>query len=146
MKLKDDIEALITAPVTAAGFDVIELKLARYKNKYRLQVFVDSDNGIGLDDCARLSKTIESLIEDRALIDSDYILEVSSPGLDRPLQTEKDFRRRTGETVEVYFNDASLPAVRGELVGAEKRTIELLVDGTSQKYDLVGIKMGKIII
>jgi ribosome maturation factor RimP len=108
-------------------------------------VFVDSDNGVMLDDCSRLSRVIELALDSDGALPDDYMLEVSSPGLDRPLQTCKDFRRRVGESIRIFFDDASRKPMEGELVGADDTSIELLIDDTSQKIDLAGVRMGKIL-
>ncbi len=146
MKIKEELEKIIVSPIENEGFDLIELKVSRYKNSSRVQIFVDSDNGVKLDDCARISKALGLVIDDAQLFRGKYILEVSSPGLDRPLQTFKDFHRRIGETVEIFFDDAAVAPVTGELVGAEGEQIELHMKDGNKKLNLAGIRMGKIII
>lgn len=136
---------LIRQPIEAEGFDLIELKLVRYKSSTRVRVFVDSDNGVKLDDCAHLSRIIETALDAAGVLRNDYMLEVSSPGLDRPLQTNKDFRRRVGESVRIFFDDAGRSPMEGELVGADETSIELLIDNAREKIDLAGIRMGKIL-
>ncbi|UCD94114.1 MAG: ribosome maturation factor RimP [Candidatus Zixiibacteriota bacterium] len=142
---KEKIAELISEPIEQEGFDLVELKLSHYKSSNRLQIFVDSDNGVKLDDCARLTRVIAPVLEAGNLFKHGYIIEVSSPGLDRPLVTAREFRRRIGETVRIFFNDNESAPASGELISADDRYIELQTkDGTS-KYDLVNVKMGKII-
>jgi len=146
MKIKEELEKLIGNPIRSEGFDLIELKVSRHKNSSRVQIFIDSDNGVMLDDCAKVSKAIGVAIDGADLFQGRYILEVSSPGLDRPLQTFKDFYRRIGETVEIFFDDAAQAPQRGELIGAEGEQIELRMEDGNRKFNLAGIRMGKIII
>ena len=145
MKLKDELENL-TEPLTESeGFDLVELKVSLYKGSGRVQIFIDSDNGVTLDDCKRISRAVGDEVDKAGVFRGKYVLEVSSPGLDRPLKTFKEFYRRIGETVEIYFKDAAQSSVKGELIGADKRQIELRMNDKNQKLDLAGIKMGKII-
>ena len=145
MSLKKKIEDLITPVIEDEGYELVELKLSRYKKSSRLQLFVDSDSGIDISSCARLSKAVEPVLDGEDLFPYGYVIEVSSPGLDRPLVTARDFKRRIGERVQIYFNDSDLPPAEGELVAADDRYIELRVDDDMSKYDLVNVRMGKII-
>lgn len=146
MALKDKIRELISASIEEAGFELVEMKLSRYKRQSRLQLFIDSDDGIKIDDCTRISKLVGPILDDSGLFEYGYAIEVSSPGLDRPLETARDFRRRIGETVEVFFNDKDIPPSRGKLVSADDRYIELQTEKGKNKYDLIGVRVGKIIV
>jgi ribosome maturation factor RimP len=146
MELKNKIVELITAPLESEGFDLVELKLARFKKNSRLQVFVDSDNGVSIDDCVRLSKAIETIMDGENIFEFGYVIEVSSPGLDRPLITVKDFRRRVGENLQIIFNDIEIPPVIGKLTAVEETVLELRTTDGVRKIDLGTVRMGKIVI
>ncbi|PKK83799.1 MAG: hypothetical protein CVT49_06585 [candidate division Zixibacteria bacterium HGW-Zixibacteria-1] len=145
MLLKRKIEELITPVIAEEGFELVELKLARYKRSSRLQLYVDSNNGVTIDDCARISRAVDPVLESNDIFTYAYTVEVSSPGLDRPLTTARDFRRRIGERVMVYFNDSGLLPQEGELVDADDSHIELQKDDNRSRYDLINIRMGKVI-
>lgn len=145
MELKNRIMELLAAPLLEEGFDIVEIKLARYRKDSRLQIFVDSDNGVRLDDCAGLSRRIETIIEENQVFGSGYTLEVSSPGLDRPLLTARDFRRRVGETIQLTFNDLDIAPVKGELISADDVMLELKMSDGTRKINLDQVKMGKIL-
>ena len=145
MELKSKIAALIEEPLAIEGFELVEIKLARFRQNSRLQIFIDADGGVKLEDCARLSRIIEPIIDAQQLFEYGYVLEVSSPGLDRPLLTARDFRRRIGETIRVTFNDMEIAPVDGQLVAADDQTIELASSDGPRKIDLTVVKMGKII-
>ncbi|SYZ73372.1 putative Ribosome maturation factor RimP [Candidatus Zixiibacteriota bacterium] len=147
MELKAKIEELITASLTEEGFELVEIKIAQFRKSNRLQIYVASDTGVKIDDCARVSRTIGPLIDASGLFPHGYSLEVSSPGLDRPLMTIKDFRRRIGERVQISFNDPAAANVAGELTAVdEDGTIELRMDKDTRKFALDTVRMGKIII
>jgi len=146
VSLKNKIVELIKPSIEEDGFDLVELKLSRYRKSNTLRVFIDSDNGVRLDDCARISRVIDVVLEDNNIFRNGYTIEVSSPGLDRPLQTSKDFRRRIGEQVQILFDRADLTPVEGKLTGADDLCIELLTERGARKIELAGVKMGKIIL
>jgi len=102
---KNPIYQLVTDLVepTLKGSD-IELVDVEYKKTgktWSLRVFIDKNQGVTVDDCQRLSREIEDLIAIHELIADRYVLEVSSPGLDRPLKKETDFIRNKGKQVLV---------------------------------------------
>jgi ribosome maturation factor RimP len=145
LKLKDQIAEIIRAPIETEGYDLIELKLSHFRKGSRLQVFIDSDHGINLNDCAFISRLIGPVIEKQGFLAAGFSLEVSSPGLDRPLHTFKDFRRRIGERVEIFFNDAERNPVTGNLIAVEGGHIELQTENDTRKLDLIDVRMGKIL-
>ncbi|MBR4695763.1 MAG: ribosome maturation factor RimP [Selenomonadaceae bacterium] len=86
-----------------SGQDVIELVDVEYvkERDWYLRVFIDREGGIEIDDCQNLSERLEKELDKQDLIPDSYILEVSSPGLDRVLRKERDFRREMGKQVDV---------------------------------------------
>jgi len=146
MSLKIIIEELIKKPIEENGFELIELKLSQYKKSGGVRIFIDSDNGVRLDDCARISRVIGSVLENSNIFRDGYSIEVSSPGLDRPLQTIREFQRKIGEQVRIIFKNPAVPTVQGELTGANGQYIELLSDKGPVKIDHAEVKMGKIIL
>jgi ribosome maturation factor RimP len=71
--------------------------------KITLQLFVDKEGGINIDECAIINSRLGDIIEAKNLIDERYILEVSSPGLDRPLKTKRDFERVVGKKLDIWL-------------------------------------------
>ena len=86
-----------------AGYEVVEIQIKPLRRSNILQLFVDRDGGITVDECADLSKRVSDWIEAYYPEYSESRIEVSSPGLDRPLKTEKDFRRQLGREINVQF-------------------------------------------
>ncbi len=145
MELKKKILEVLTPELAQEGFDIVELKLSRFKQNSRLRIFIDSDKRVSIGDCARLSKIIAPMLDMENLFAGDYTLEVSSPGLDRPLETARDFRRRIGKRIEVFFTDSGKKSVRGDLVGVNEISIELETGEGINKVDLAEIRMGKVV-
>lgn len=87
----------------AHGAELVELQLQPQKGRWLVRVFVDAEDGVSLEDCQLLSLEIGQVLDAEELIPSSYVLEVSSPGLDRPLRTPRDFRRQSQRLVTVLL-------------------------------------------
>lgn len=90
--------------IEAEGAELVELQLSPQKGRWLVRIFVDTEDGIALEDCRQLSLEIGQVLDAEELIPASYTLEVSSPGLDRPLQTPRDFRRQLQRLVTVTLN------------------------------------------
>ncbi len=99
------IRDLILPLLDSQQVDLIDLYLKGRSGSHVLRIYVDTDEGISLDQCAALSRQISDLLDTRDLISDRYRLEVSSPGLDRPLKTERDFKRNLGRTAKVIYTE-----------------------------------------
>ena len=100
----DQIEKMIEALLKAEGLEVIDLEFRKEARGWVLRIFMDKPGGVTLDDCAEISREIGDRIEINELIPHSYTLEVSSPGLDRPLKKEKDFLRNIGKLIQLSTN------------------------------------------
>lgn len=83
------------------GYEIVDIEYKKGSKHDLLTIFIYKEEGIDLDDCSDMSRDIEDKIENRDLIENPYYLEVSSPGLDRPIKTKDDFRRNLNKDVEV---------------------------------------------
>jgi ribosome maturation factor RimP len=103
---RDRIEDLAASVLAEEGFELVEAKMNLRGRRRTLTFFIDRpagnpDASVLLDDCARVSRMLESALDDSGLMEGRYVLEVSSPGLDRLLRGEKDFVRFQGERARV---------------------------------------------
>lgn len=83
------------------GFELVDVEYVKEGPEWYLRIYADKKGGIAIDDCALISETVEPIIDELDPIQTAYIFEVSSPGLDRPLKTDSDFARYVGEDVDV---------------------------------------------
>lgn len=97
----DRLTALVEPVLEGAGAELVDLELAGSRGRPVVRVFVDAAGGISLDDCARLSRRLEAALESAAAVPERYVLEVSSPGLQRPLRTRAHFERFADREIEV---------------------------------------------
>ena len=142
--VKEQLKELLEKPLAAEGCEIADLVLSRYKNDSTVRVFIYSDRGATLDECARVSGIVGALIDGTSLFKSGYNLEVSSPGLDRPLMTARDFKHRIGETVKIQYVDQKRKSGPVEITAATDDTVEFEdVDGrfTVALSDIVQAKI-----
>ena len=94
-------EAILTPIVESRGFELVDVEYVREAGLWYLRAYIDKEGGITVDDCEVVSRELGDWLDKEDFIADSYILEVSSPGLGRPLKKEKDFARSLGKDVEV---------------------------------------------
>ncbi|MFH0787111.1 MAG: ribosome maturation factor RimP [Pseudomonadota bacterium] len=94
------IEGMVESLLKAEGLELIDLEFRKEGRGWVLRIFMDKPGGVTLDDCAEISRQLGDQLEVDDLIPQAYILEVSSPGLDRPLKKEKDFFQSIGKMIQ----------------------------------------------
>ncbi len=99
--LRDKIRQIIEPAINALGIELDDIEIGRMRGKGLLRVFIDKKDGVNLDDCERVSREIEAVLDVEDPIPYSYVLEVSSPGLDRPLKGPEDFKRFAGKNIRV---------------------------------------------
>lgn len=131
------IEDAISPVAEAHGLMVVDLDFRREGRRWVLRVFVDKPGGVGIADCQRLSHELGDVLDVTGLIDASYDLEVSSPGLDRELRKEREFRWAMGRSVRCWVREpvdgqrefsGELVEVTGErlvMAGADGRAVDL---------------------
>lgn len=106
--------------------ELVDVEYVKEQHWY-LRVFIDKDGGIEIDDCQELSEQLEERLDKTDPIKESYILEVSSPGLDRVLKKERDFKRETGKMIDIttYAPIDGKKEFVGKLTGFDKETITI---------------------
>lgn len=94
-------EALILPLIEEHHFELVDVEYVKEAGNWYLRAYIDKPGGINVDDCEVISRAFSDLLDEKDFIDDAYILEVSSPGLGRPLKKDKDFVRSMGEEVEI---------------------------------------------
>ena len=145
---------LLTEPyVRDAGFDLIEVTFGREASGWVLRLFIDAPVGASVtvshEDCARVSRDVSAALDVADSIPHAYQLEVSSPGLDRPLRREGDFARFVGETARVKMSDEGGVEGRrnfsGTIRGAKDGHVEIECDGRSYQLPIDGIAKANLV-
>ena len=83
------------------GFELWDVEYVKEGSNWYLRAYIDKPGGINVEDCEKVSRELSDILDEKDFIPDSYILEVSSPGLGRPLKKEKDFKRSIGEEVEI---------------------------------------------
>jgi ribosome maturation factor RimP len=144
---KAELERMIADAVEAEGYEFVEMKLARHGRNHALRVFADCEGGITLDQCGSLSRIIGRKLDEIDPFESAYTLEVSSPGLDRPLISIADFNRRIGENMRIQLAtplDKS-QQIEGRLVGVEDDLLLIETCRGVVELAVTQVKRGKIV-
>ncbi len=151
MSLDPTLLSSLLAPVVdrvarARGLDLEGLSVHRAGRRRRLVVVVDRDGGVTLDECADLARELSSVLDatDAAgpLADESYVLEVGSPGLDRPLTAPRHWQRSTGRLVRVV--DSSGRAVIGRVVRAGEQAARIAVDGDTRDVPYASVASARV--
>jgi ribosome maturation factor RimP len=101
--IRQSVVEIVEPLLQTQGFELVELQLQQRKGQWLIRVFADAEGGISLDDCRRLNRDIGQAFDAEDVIATSYVLEVSSPGLDRPLRTARDFQRQRQRMVTVFL-------------------------------------------
>jgi ribosome maturation factor RimP len=99
--VQDFVYSLAEPIVTENGMELVDVEFTKEGGNWYLRIYIDKDEGVDLDDCQKISTLLSDLLDQEDPIEQAYFLEVSSPGLDRPLKREKDFRKYEGHLVNV---------------------------------------------
>ena len=101
-KVIDLVESNITKAVEDLGYEIVEITYKKYLGDMNLTIFIDKDGGVDLNGCELVHKTIDPILDEIDPTNGEkYILNVSSPGIDRPLKTERDYKRNMDTEVNV---------------------------------------------
>lgn len=131
-------EQLLTPIVEEYRFELVDVEYVKEGSTWYLRSYIDKPGGISIDDCEKVSRRLSDLLDQEDFIEDAYIMEVSSPGLGRPLKKEKDFRRSLGEEVEIrtYRMIDKQKEFTGILKDYDENTVTItLADETEKTFD-----------
>ncbi|QGX90437.1 ribosome maturation factor RimP [Tatumella sp. TA1] len=144
--LEQKLTELISAPVEALGYELVGIEFVRARTS-TLRIYIDSENGINVDDCADVSHQVSAVMDVEDPITVAYHLEVSSLGLDRPLFTVEHYERFAGQDVSVVLRIAvqNRRKWQGTIKSVEGEMVTLSVDGKDEVFALSNIQKANII-
>ncbi len=148
MRRKEEIEAYaenLFLPITQKhGFELVDVEYVREVGVWYLRCYIDKEGGITVDDCEVISRLLGEWLDKEDFIEDSYILEVSSPGLGRPLKKEKDFARSIGKDVEIrlYIAIDKQKEFTGTLTSYDADSVTLTMeDGSERTFEKSGIAL-----
>lgn len=153
----DQLWKLAEPYVQDAGFDLVEVQAGREPGGYVVRLFIDAapvdlgaanpERGVSHEDCERVSRDVSAALDVADLFSHAYQLEVSSPGLDRPLRRERDFARFVGERARVRLQDGveGRRNFSGTLLGAKDGLVEIECEGRSFQFSVKDVAKANLV-
>ena len=129
-------EQILARILESKGFELVDVEYVREGSDWYLRGYIDKEGGITIDDCEIVSRQFEEKLDAEDFIDDAYILEVSSPGLTRPLKKDRDFARNLGKPVEIHLykpKDKRKDFI-GDLKAYDKDTVTIDEDGAEVTF------------
>ena len=144
---RDQIAELLEPAIARLGYELSDLEVKVGGKHGVLRLFIDKPEGIGLEDCEKVSLAVSALLDVEDPLPDHYDLEVSSPGLDRKLTKVEHFQRFTGETVkvEMRFPIEGRRRFRGTLVSSDDENIVVDVDGELHTLPVATIDTARLV-
>lgn len=100
------VTAWLEPQMDSYGYELVDVEYVREGQNWYLRIYIDKEGGVGVDDCEVVSRLLDKWLDEEDFIPDSYVLEVSSPGLGRPLKKEKDYVRNRGKSVEIRLYKA----------------------------------------
>jgi len=127
-------EELVTPIIESNHFELVDVEYVKELGNWYLRIYIDKSGGITVDDCEIVSRALGDKLDEKDFIEDAYILEVSSPGLGRPLKKEKDFERNLGAEVDVktYKPIEKQKEFNGILEAYDKDSVTLRLDDENE--------------
>ena len=149
MSLVNDIARMITPSIEAMGFELVRVQLSGNQRR-TLQIMAEPQDGrqMSVDDCADLSRAISAVLDVEDPISEGYSLEVSSPGIDRPLTRAKVYERFAGHEAKVETNEPvdGQKRFRGSIIGFADNTLRLMTETGEVALPLTVIHKAKLVL
>lgn len=148
-QVTDRVAALITGPLEGLGYELVRVQLSG-GDRPVLQIMAERSDGAGMtvDDCADISRSVSALLDAEDPIAGAYTLEVSSPGIDRPLTRPRDFERFAGfdARIETHESIAGRRRFKGRLLGLEAGMVSLAVDEDTVRLPIEAIAKARLVL
>lgn len=153
MVKREEIEArteeLVMPLITKHQFELVDVEFVKEGSNRYLRLYIDKEGGITVNDCEAISRPLSDMLDVEDYIEESYILEVSSPGLGRPLKKDKDFKRHLGDEVEIrLFRPVDRKKEwEGILTAYDDRTVTIETeDGEEKVFERAGLALIRLAI
>lgn len=137
-------EEILLPMMEEYGFELVDVEYVKEGQTWYLRAYIDKPGGITIDDCEKVSRRLSDILDEKDYIEDAYVLEISSPGLGRPLKKEKDFKRSLGEKVEIrtYRMVERQKEFTGILQNYDDKTVTIeMEDGTTKTFEKTNIAL-----
>jgi ribosome maturation factor RimP len=145
--LRQRLRDIVAGTVDAAGCELVAIEVTGDNRGTIVRLFIDKAGGVNIDDCARISRAVSPELDVEDPIPGEYRLEVSSPGMDRPVETVADFKRFIGYAAKIrMLPGAERRRYTGELVSADANTVRIVVDGNEHELLFSQIERARLML
>jgi ribosome maturation factor RimP len=129
-QIEQQLEELAETLISAEGMELVDMEYRREGRRWVLRLFVDKQGGVTVDDCAYISRQLGDYLDVKDIIPQAYVLEVSSPGLNRRIRKKEDFERYAGHKVQLRLVSPldGRKKIAGSLVGVEKEAVVVMAE------------------
>lgn len=147
-KVEDVVYDICKPIVDKHNFELVEVEYKKEGGEWYLRIYIDKEGGITIDDCQVVSEEVSEVLDQVDPIDISYIFEVSSPGIDRPLKTERDYQKAMGKLVEakLFAPLEGKKVIEGTLEGYTENNVELDQNGNRIVLDKKQIAIIKPVV
>ena len=137
-KIEEKVQNLLEPIINRLGYDLYDVIYTKEGKDYYLRIFIDKEDGIGIEDCEKVNNEINDILDEKDLIPESYFLEVSSPGVERLLRKEKHFLKNLGKEINIklYRPINNKREFRGLLNSFENGIIALQSEEEILKFEL----------
>jgi len=143
----EELTRLLEPTIEQLGYELTDLELKLAGRDSLVRVFIDKPEGVGLEDCETVSRQVSAVLDVEDPVPGHYVLEVSSPGLDRKLTKPAHYRRYVGDDIRVQlrFPIEGRRKFRGRLTAASEETIQIDVDGQLHELPIATIDTARLV-
>jgi len=142
MEGMEKVKSIVEKVCKENGVDLVEMKFIHIPGRSRLEIFIDKLGGVNVEECKKVSEKVEFYLDlDPDLIKGRYFLIVSSPGVERPLKTKKDFMRKQGLEIDLFLKDGT--TITGKIKGIDNEFLYLQGEESIKKVKWENIREGK---
>jgi ribosome maturation factor RimP len=139
MEMLDEIRRIAESELTDPSQFLVDVVLSARKGPKKLLIIIDGDNGITIDDCGKLSREISKALDDAGLVEENYMLEVSTPGVDHPLKFHRQYKKNIGRKLKLKLADK---VIEGKLTDVKTDSITISQEsGTGKKLQTTNLDL-----
>ena len=133
------VQNLLAPIMQETNFELVDVEFIKEGQNWVLRIFLDKEGGIAIDDCELVSRKLEKILDEKDPIEQAYMLEVSSPGIDRPLKKDSDYEKYAGEIVDIRLYKAinKQKEYQGTLVGLTDGVVTILDTATQAEVQFL---------
>jgi len=145
-EIKEKIKEIIEIPILKKNIELVDLEWRRERSGWILRIFIDKPGGVTIADCAKISGIVDEILDKENIIHRSYILEVSSPGIERPLVKKEDYEKFRGEKARITLKTpiSGRRNFTGIILGVKENLVQIEVEGRVWEFPLNNIKKANL--